>query len=82
VGHEVADAVVMATGKGTYVTTRGDSRYLDLAAANMIQARSAGVIPDNIWRSPDCTCCLPDKYYSYRFTKGVAGRQYGFIGII
>jgi hypothetical protein len=81
VGHEVVEALEKATGDGAYVSVQGGSRHLDLAAANIIQARSAGVIPGNIWLSPDCTHCLPEKYYSYRFVKGVAGRQYGFIGI-
>lgn len=81
VGHEVVDAVQKATGPGDYLTLRSGSHYLDLAAANILQARSAGLIPDNIWLSQECTHCLPEKYYSYRFTKGVAGRQYGFIGI-
>lgn len=81
VGHEVVEAVEKATGKGDYATVRSGSRYVDLAAANILQARSAGVVSGNIWLSPDCTHCLPEKYYSYRFTKGIAGRQYGFIGM-
>ncbi len=81
VGHEVVEAVEKMTGAGSYAAVRSGSRYLDLAIANIIQAKAVGVMPTNIWLSPDCTHCLPEKYYSYRFTKGTAGRQYGFIGI-
>jgi copper oxidase (laccase) domain-containing protein len=32
--------------------------------------------------SDECTFCLPEKYYSYRYAKGTTGRQCGFIGIV
>ncbi len=81
VGHEVIEGVTKATGKGDYVVTRGEKIYIDLPSANMLQAISEGVTPQNISISSDCTHCLPEKYYSYRFAKGTTGRQYGFIMI-
>jgi len=80
-GHEVADAVTRATGEGDYVSMRGENLYVDLPAANRLQALNEGIIPENIWVSNDCTHCLPDKFHSYRFTKGAAGRQYGIIAV-
>lgn len=82
VGHEVADAVTGATGEGDYVSIRGERLYVDLPAANRLQAIYEGVIPGHIWVSDDCTHCLPDKFHSYRFTKGAAGRQYGIIVLV
>lgn len=81
VGHEVIDAVKRATGRGEYIIRRADKYCLDLPTANRYQALSTGVLPENIWMSDECTFCLPEKYYSYRFSKGITGRQYGFIGI-
>ncbi|MEK6690483.1 MAG: peptidoglycan editing factor PgeF [Nitrospirota bacterium] len=54
--------------------------YIDLALANQIQAVSLGA--SNIWISEECTHCNPERFYSYRYYKGVTGRQGGFIGII
>lgn len=82
VGLEVIDAVEKATGGGDYFRVKGEKKYLDLPRANMQQAVQAGVKPENISMSDDCTCCMPDKYYSYRFAKGPTGRQGGFIGLI
>lgn len=82
VGYEVIEAVKRATGKGDYFVNRGEKYFLDLRTANRCQALSMGVLPENIWMSNECTCCLPEKYYSYRFAKGPTGRQGGFIGIL
>ena len=82
VGPEVVDAVTRATGRGDYVTQRGEAWFANLPEANRVQAVSEGILPGNIWVSEDCTHCLPEKYYSYRYAKGTTGRQYGYIVII
>jgi YfiH family protein len=81
VGHEVADEVTRATGQGEYVSIRGENLYVDLPLANKLQALKEGIIPENIWISNDCTHCLPQRFHSYRFAKGAAGRQYGIIAV-
>jgi len=82
VGYEVIDAVRKVTGAGDYFIVRADKYCLDLPAANRYQALSAGVLPENIWMSDDCTFCRSERYYSYRFAKGPTGRQGGFIGVV
>ncbi len=82
VGPEVMDSVRNATGEGGYYKKKGGKYCLDLPAANRFQALSVGVPESNIWMSDDCTFCHPDRYYSYRYSKGPTGRQAGFIGII
>jgi YfiH family protein len=82
VGNEVIKAVQKVTGKGDYFMTKGGRYCLDLPAANKYQAVSLGIKPENIWESCECTSCLPEKYYSYRYLKDTTGRQYGFIGIV
>ena len=82
VGFEVIESVGKITGKGDYIIERGGQYCVDLPSANAYQAISIGVLPENIWISGECTACLPDKYYSYRYAKGTTGRQGGFIGII
>jgi YfiH family protein len=82
VGVEVLDAVTRTTGRGDYIFSNGDKQCLDLPAANRLQAISAGVPADNIWISDECTHCLPDKYHSYRYSMGAAGRQYAYVSIM
>ncbi len=82
VDDEVITAVSLATGNGDYVKTTGDKFHLDLAAANQLQALTMGVTEGNVWISDDCTFCNPERFFSYRFGKGLAGRQAGFIGIV
>ncbi|MCK5505317.1 MAG: polyphenol oxidase family protein, partial [Thermodesulfovibrionia bacterium] len=69
------------TGEGDYFSKRDEKYYIDLSTANKIQALNAGILPENIWQSGECTFCSPDKFYSYRYLKGSEGRQGGFIGI-
>jgi hypothetical protein len=83
VGAEVVDAVTAATGDGDYIFTQNSGgRHIDLSAANKIQAVRLGVNPQNIWISPDCTCC-GTVYHSYRRAQkqnvATTGRQGAFI---
>lgn len=79
VGEEVAASVKSATGAGNYSIRAGVKNYVDIALANKIQALDAGILPENLWLSGDCTFCSPGKYHSYRFAGEKAGRQGGFI---
>jgi YfiH family protein len=81
VGEDVLTAVRELTGEGNYYSRQGYKYFVDLSSANKIQALSMGIPPENIWQSGECTFCNPEKYYSYRFSKGSAGRQGGFIGM-
>ncbi len=81
VDEKVKNEVQKATGEGVYFKRDAEKYFLDLSMANKIQALSAGLLPENIWQSEECTFCNPKKYYSYRYLKGSKGRQGGFIGI-
>ncbi len=81
VGDEVVREVKKATGEGEYCCKKEGRYFIDLAAANRIQALRTGIPEENIWQSQDCTFCNPDKYYSYRYSGRSSGRQGGFIGM-
>ena len=81
VDADVKGAVMRASGPGDYVVPKGGKFYLDLVSANIHQAFSKGIPPGNIWTSPECTCCNPRDFHSYRYHGSHAGRQGGFIGI-
>lgn len=52
--------------------------HLDLPGINETQLRAAGVV--DIWKSGECTFCLPGRFYSYRREREQAGRMISFIG--
>jgi hypothetical protein len=81
VDEDVSNAVLEATGEGDYYRRQGNKYFIDLSSANRIQALNTGILSNNIWQSEECTFCKPEKYYSYRYSKGSSGRQGGFIGL-
>ena len=64
VDEKVKTEVQRATGEGVYYKRHAEKCFLDLSTANKIQALHAGVLPENIWQSEECTFCNPEKYYS------------------
>lgn len=81
VGGDVLEAVSKETGKGEYHLERDGALCLDLPSANRHQAISVKIPEENMWLSDECTYCYPEKFYSYRYSKGPTGRQGGFIGM-
>ena len=72
---------------GHFIALENGKTYLDLGKVNGLQALHAGVKAENIWTSQTCTCCNPERFYSYRregragqmATGQGGGRQGGFI---
>ena len=56
--------------------------HVDLKGLNAKRLESAGLDPDHIAVSADCTCCLPEKYWSHRYTHGERGSQAAMIAIV
>lgn len=82
VGIDVLQEIERETGNiNEYSKEKGNGKYcLDLAISNQIQASLLGV--RDVWISEECTYCNPERFYSYRYYKGITGRQGGFIGMI
>jgi YfiH family protein len=84
VGRDVVEAVLESTPReamqvaGTrrpMVTATADGRFtLDLREANARQLRMAGVSPERIARSEECTFDRADRYYSFRRDGEPTGR--------
>ncbi len=77
---DVPDALFAAFGQSAAPCIKHDpmesGKFLvDLKLANSLRLQAAGVPADNIALSPECTCCLPDKYWSHRKTGGKRGGQ-------
>ncbi|MBI5057734.1 MAG: peptidoglycan editing factor PgeF [Nitrospirae bacterium] len=81
VGDEVKEDVCKVTGEGNYYLRKNGRYFIDIAAANKIQALSMGIPEQNVWQSNECTFCNPERFHSYRYAKDHAGRQGGFIGM-
>ena len=78
-GRDVADAVRRLDGGATdFAVPRvkgGDKYTVDLKGLNRFLLERAGLGRQNIDVSPECTACLPDKYWSHRVTGGRRGSQ-------
>ncbi len=57
------------------VINRMGSNYLNLKQIVKMQLEEQGILPENIYISPDCTSCLSELYFSYRKDGGKTGRQ-------
>lgn len=79
VGGEVIDAVGAYLGgdtAGLWGPSGGEGKYLlDLKAANARRLTQLGIPAASVAVSGDCTFCLPEKYWSHRYTKGKRGNQ-------
>jgi uncharacterized protein, YfiH family len=63
------------------VREQGESRRLDLWAANEQQLVAAGVPPAQVTSARLCTRCLQETFFSHRAQGGRAGRMAAFIGV-
>jgi YfiH family protein len=52
---------------------------LDLPAAIMAALEGAGVPAGRLAAAPECTACLPDRFYSHRRDSGVTGRHWAIL---
>ncbi|MBQ3199806.1 MAG: peptidoglycan editing factor PgeF [Firmicutes bacterium] len=77
---DVPDALRQAFGSQIDCCITPDAAYhgkflVDIKQVNALRLQTAGLKPQNIAISPECTCCLPQKYWSHRYTKGKRGGQ-------
>ena len=55
---------------------------VDLKALNVCRLKAAGLDESHIAVSADCTACLPEKYWSHRYTHGQRGSQAAMIALL
>ncbi len=79
---DVPEAVraLLGTGAEPFVDGPVAGKYhVDLKGVNAALLRRAGLPEGNITIDPDCTACLPEKYWSHRKTGGQRGSQAALI---
>ncbi len=67
--RDVPDAMTAALGQQAMdaITPISDTKYLvDCKAINRTWLQNAGLLPQNIEVSDQCTCCQPDRFWSHR----------------
>ena len=80
-GGDVPAALRAALGEGAeeFITERGGKYLVALKGANRQLLLRAGLSPENIAVSDECTMCSPCKYWSHRVTRGIRGTQASLI---
>ncbi|MEG2420367.1 MAG: peptidoglycan editing factor PgeF [Oscillospiraceae bacterium] len=76
--RDVPDAMtaLMGPAAAPFFTPLPEGKFhVDLKGMNRQILLDSGVLPQHLAISDDCTCCLPEKYWSHRFTGGVRGSQ-------
>lgn len=82
VGDEVVAEFRAAFGDPPGLVVRGPVKeHIDLRRAHRVQLEAAGLRPENIDDTPDCTMCHPARFFSYRRDGVGAGTHMGFINL-
>lgn len=75
-GEDVAEEVRKALGGSEFIFPKSGGKYMiDLKSVVCRLLIKAGLAPKHIDINPECTVCLPDKYWSHRYTRGRRGIQ-------
>ena len=74
---DVPEAMLASLGDlaRPHITRTGEKWHVDLKAVNRAVLLDAGVRPEHIDVSEDCTCCQHDRFWSHRYTGGLRGSQ-------
>lgn len=78
---DVPEAVIKLLGgrAGDFIKAAGEKFMVDLKGVNRQCLENAGILPENITISPECTVCNGGKYWSNRLTGNVRGSQAAII---
>ncbi|MBQ6788885.1 MAG: polyphenol oxidase family protein [Clostridia bacterium] len=85
VGDDLYEAVRDIRGEDfarRHIRYVGERLHADLTEMNLEILLSAGVLPENVDVSDECTMCLNDKYHSHRKTHGKRGAMGSLVGIL
>ena len=80
---DVPDAVRALLGDAAdeFIEPKGGKFHVDLKGINRLLLTRRGVPPENIEVCEHCTMCMPETYWSHRYTKGVRGSQASIISL-
>jgi YfiH family protein len=83
VGTEVAEAFVVAFGhEGELVVPHpGKNPHVDLTAAVRLSLARSGVAQEAVEFVTPCTCCSPERFFSFRRDGARIGQHISFVGL-
>lgn len=82
--EDVPNAMTKAMGAAalSFIQVLPTGKFrVDLKGLNARRLEAAGLDPEHIAVAEDCTCCLPEKYWSHRYTHGERGSQAAMIAL-
>jgi len=82
VGSDVADRFAVRFGPDVVVTMPGRNPHVDLFTPVAVCLDEAGLSADRVERLGECTCCHPDRFFSYRRDGVGIGQHLSFIGLL
>jgi YfiH family protein len=75
VGEEVREQLAVLPGGEAAITRPGAKPHVALASLLLAQLMAAGVQAQHIDDVPGCTCCEPERFFSYRRDGQASGRH-------
>lgn len=79
---ETMTAALGALAKPHIISLENGKFRVDLKGVNAALLRRAGLAPEHIEISAECTACLPEKYWSHRITQGRRGNQAAMLQLL
>lgn len=82
---DVPEAMTEALGHlaRPYILALENGKFkVDLKGINFALLERAGLTPSHMEIAPDCTACLPEKYWSHRVTQGKRGSQAAMLQLL
>ena len=83
--EDVPNAMTAALGVQAtpYLAPMENGKFrVDLKGLNALRLRRAGLLPEHIACSSECTACHPERYWSHRATQGERGSQAAVIQLL
>ena len=81
VDRDVAEQLAASTEGGTEAISHGEKPHADLATLNSMQLAEAGISSNHIEAHRLCTCCYPQRFFSYRRDHGKSGRHLAVVAL-
>ncbi|MFC1537107.1 peptidoglycan editing factor PgeF [Pseudomonadota bacterium] len=81
VDPDTAEALNRSVHGAEQATLYSPEPHPDLIAINRLQLREMGLTEDHIEALDICSCCHPDRFYSYRRDHGTTGRHLAVVAL-
>jgi len=81
VGVDTAELLKKSVAGADQAITHLPEPHPDLVAINLLQLKEAGVAEDHVENLGICTCCHPERFYSYRRDHGATGRHLAVVAL-